>query len=168
MNSESERRLSMDELKKLNQRDLSMAAQTEKTVTVLESNWVSLIALSRRMADIQTGVLEKLDTLTTEAQLRSELHFLMEQTQELEKEYIESSNKILEDVRAELQSFGKQAGKVSEQLASDSSSLMTECRSQISEMKRAMKGYSIRLTVLSGAALGLLTILSSLLMLLRG
>ncbi len=59
MNSESERRLSMEELEKLNQRDLSMAAQTEKPVTVLESNWVSLIALSRRMADIQTGVLEK-------------------------------------------------------------------------------------------------------------
>ncbi len=92
----------------------------------------------------------------------------MEQTQELEKEYIEASNKILENVRAELRSFGKQAGKVSEQLASDSSSLMTECRSQISEMKQAMKGYTIRLTVLSGAALGLLTILSSLLMLLRG
>jgi len=39
----------------------------------------------------------------------------MEQTQELEKEYIEASNKILEDVRTELQSFGKQAGKVSEE-----------------------------------------------------
>ena len=168
MNSESERRYSVDELRKLNQRDLNVASQTEKTVTVLESNWVSLIALNRRIADTQAGTLEKLDTLTTAPQLRSELQYLMSETRELEKEYVEASNRILDDVRTELRSFGEQAGKVSGQFASDSSSLTKECRAQISEMKQAMKDYAIRLTVLSGAALGLLTILSSLVMLLRG
>lgn len=157
----------MDELRKLNQQDLNMASQAEKTVTVLESNWVSLISLNRRMADTQAGMLEKLDTLTTTPQLREEIQHLTSQTRELEKEYAEAANTILDDVRKELQSFGKQAGKVSEQLASDTSSLMRECRTQLSEMKQAMKDYSIRLTFLAAAALGLLTILSSLLMLSR-
>ena len=65
MSSPYDRKLSTDELKALNAKDLSAASEGERHITLTERNWTAVLRLLSRMCSTQDTILMTLDALLT-------------------------------------------------------------------------------------------------------
>ena len=65
MNSTSEQKYSLDELKRMNSRDLTAAGEGERHITLTDRNWTAVLRLLGRMCSTQDAILATLDVLLT-------------------------------------------------------------------------------------------------------
>ena len=127
MSSEYGRRSAAD--MRAAQRDmLSKAEAVQPTVAVMESNWNAMIASQRQQVDTLGDIMEKLDTLTTTAELRDfmgqQIWILQqhaEKTVQTMEEYQEamlhSADSLEKECQLAVKNLEKQAGSVSERFS---------------------------------------------------
>gem|GEM_PF-4948201 len=168
MNSESGGKLTPEELKRLNQRDLALARDAERQVTLAERNWAALTGLVQRLAQVQEELLARQEQLLTAGDV--ERHLIWQE---------ERNQAHLAQLRAEVEKFAGHAGSLSERFSSASDKLTSSTGSalrnmvqrterELTDLKDMVRSWLLRLTLLAAGLLTLLTVLSSLLMLLRG
>ena len=107
MNSKSEQKYSLDELKKLNSRDLTAAGEGERHITLTDRNWTAVLRLLGRMCSTQDAILATLDVLLT----RQDAEALLRQIEQ-------TTQTQLDDLNAEADAFAQQAGNLSEKYSS--------------------------------------------------
>lgn len=121
------------------QRDmLSKAEAVQPTVAVMEPNWNAMIASQKMQVDTLGDIMEKLDTLTTTAELRDfmgqQIWILQQHAEktvqtmeEYQKAMLHSADSLEKECQLAVKNLEKQAGSVSErfsQAISDQTTLM--------------------------------------------
>ena len=176
MSSQSDRRLSIDELKALNAKDLSTASEGERHITLTDRNWMAVLNILGRLCSLETNTQEALALLLTRPDVEELLNRIDRSTQTQ-----------LRSLRSDAESFGQQAGSLSERFSSDAERLVShtetslrtmenstestlremvrETNSQISDLIGSARMWLVTLGVVSIAAIVLLTVLFGLIML---
>ena len=83
MSSPYDRKLSTEELKALNAKDLSAASEGERHITLTERNWTAVLRLLGRMCSTQDTILTTLDALLT----RQDAEGLLNQIEQTTKQF---------------------------------------------------------------------------------
>ena len=123
MNSQSEKNLSLDELKMRNNKDLMVARDTERQVVVTEKNWEAVIRLLQSILSEQEKVPETLSVLLNREDVEKHLVALMQQNQ-----------KHREQLQAIAEQFELQVGNASEKFSSGSEMLVESTKKSLDSM----------------------------------
>ena len=111
------------------QRDmLSKAEAVQPTVAVMESNWNAMIASQKMQVDTLGDIMEKLDTLTTTAELRDfmgqQIWILQQHAEktvqtmeEYQKKMMHAADGLEKECQLAVKNLEKQAGSVSEKFS---------------------------------------------------
>ena len=111
------------------QRDmLSKAEAVQPTVAVMESNWNAMIASQKMQVDTLGDIMEKLDTLTTTAELRDfmgqQIWILQQHAEktvqtmeEYQKKMMHAADSLEKECQLAVKNLEKQAGSLSEKFS---------------------------------------------------
>ena len=128
MKSESEKRLSMDELKALNRRDLSTASEGERHITLTDRNWTAVLNL-----------LARLSTQQLETQAALALLLTRPDVEELLKQMDRNAQAQLRSLNAEVESFGQQAGNLNGRFSSAAERLVSNTEKELTSLTRSTR-----------------------------
>ncbi len=117
MSSESGRNYSLEELKRLNAGDLSVARQGERYIQVTERNWTAVLKLLERVSAQQLSLQAAFELLLTREEAQAQLS----------------------DLYTEAELFAQQAGSLSERFASSAEMVTTNARTSIGTMEDSAK-----------------------------
>lgn len=125
MNLQSEQRLSQEELRMRNSKDLMIARDTERLVTLSEKNWEAVIRLLESILNAQNASQQFQKTLLTATDVEQYLMNLSQQ------------NKLQqEQFRKTAKQFEIQVGNTSEQFSSASQDLTANSKAGLDLMTR--------------------------------
>lgn len=128
MNSKSEQKYSLDELKKLNSRDLTAAGEGERHITLTDRNWTAVLRLLGRMCSTQDAILATLDVLLT----RQDAEALLRQIEQ-------TTQTQLDDLNAEADAFAQQAGNLSERFSSAADRITVSTEKELTSLTRSTR-----------------------------
>ena len=113
MSSESGRKYSLEQLKRLNAGDLSAARQGERYIQVTERHWTAVLKLLERVSTQQLSLQAAFDLLLTREEAQAQL----------------------DDLYTEAELFAQQAGSLSESFASSAERLAERTQTSISKLE---------------------------------
>ena len=128
MNSTSEQKYSLDELKRMNSRDLTAAGEGERHITLTDRNWTAVLNLLGRMCSTQNAILATLDTLLT----RQDAETLLRQIKQ-------AAQTQLDDLNAEADAFAQQAGNLNERFSSAADRLTASTEKELTSLTRSTR-----------------------------
>ena len=112
MNSTYDRKLSTEELKALNAKDLSAASEGERHITLTERNWTAVLRLLSRMCSTQDTILTTLDALLTRrdaeellGNIERTMDLFAEQAEDMNTRFSASANTLVRNTEKSLQSM---------------------------------------------------------------
>ena len=131
MNSRSDREsstpeYSMDELKAMNRRDLTMASECETRVTLTEKNWSAVVSLLTRLCSMLDMILATLATLLTRPD-----------AEELLGRIERSTQMQLRQLHQTAEQFERQAEAINERFASDANALVQSTEKSLRAMENS-------------------------------
>ena len=106
MNSTSEKKYSLTELKQMNSRDLSAASEGERHITLTDRNWTAVLNLLARLGSQQLDLQTAVALLLTRPDVEELLNRIDSSTQTQ-----------LQCLNSEVESFAQQAGNLSERFS---------------------------------------------------
>ena len=128
MNSKSEQKYSLDELKKLNSRDLTAASEGERHITLTDRNWTAVLNLLERLCTMLLQIMAALDTLLT----RQDAEALLRQIEQ-------ATQTQLDDLNAEADAFAKQVGNLSERFSSVADRITVSTEKELTSLTRSTR-----------------------------
>lgn len=128
MNSKSEQKYSLDELKKLNSRDLTAASEGERHITLTDRNWTAVLNLLERLCTMLLQIMAALDALLT----RRDVETLLRQIEQ-------ATQTQLDDLNAEADAFAQQAGNLSEWFSSAADKLASTTETELTSLTRSTR-----------------------------
>lgn len=152
MNSQFDKTKSMEELKDLNRRDLTIAAQTEPCVTLTERNWKAVISLLNGLLLRQEQMEEIVGTLMTAGD-----------AEEVLRQIAASQTNLLKDLNQRVQSCTAQAGNLSESFSTGADTVTKASEKAIRSLTHTARTWIILTAVTSMASTMLLALLQLLL-----
>ena len=128
MNSTSERRYSLDELKQMNSRDLTEAGEGERHILLTDRNWTAVLSL-----------LARLSTQQLETQAALALLLTRPDAEELLKQIDRNVQTHLRDLNAEMEAFAQQAGNLSGRFSSAADRLASSTERELTSLTRSTR-----------------------------
>ena len=113
MNSTYDRKLSTEELKALNAKDLSAASEGERHITLTERNWTAVLRLLSRMCSTQDTILATLAALLTR----------------------QDAEELLNQIEQTMQQFAWQAEDMNTRFSANANALVRSTESSIRSME---------------------------------
>ena len=128
MNSTSERKYSLDELKQMNSRDLTEAGEGERHILLTDRNWTAVLNLLARLSAQQ---------LETQAALA--LLLTRPDAEELLRRIDRNAQTRLCDLNAEMEAFAQQAGNLSGRFSSAADRLASSTERELTSLTRSTR-----------------------------
>lgn len=128
MNSISERKYSLDELKQMNSRDLSTASEGERHITLTDRNWTAVLNLLSRLCEMLELVMATLASLLTKPD-----------AEELLKQIDRNTQTQLRNLNTEIRSFAQQAGSLNERFSSTAGKITSNAEKELASLTRSTK-----------------------------
>ena len=128
MNSTSERKYSLDELKQMNSRDLTEAGEGERHILLTDRNWTAVLNL-----------LARLSTQQLETQAALALLLTRPDAEELLKQIDRNVQTHLRDLNAEMEAFAQQAGNLSGRFSSAADRLAVSTERELTSLTRSTR-----------------------------
>ena len=128
MNSTSERRYSLDELKQMNSRDLTEASEGERHILLTDRNWTAVLNLLARLSAQQLETQAALALLLTKPD-----------AEELLRRIDRNAQTRLCDLNAEIEAFAQQAGNLSGRFSSAADRLAVSTEKELTSLTRSTR-----------------------------
>ena len=113
MNSTSEQKYSLDELKRMNSRDLTAAGEGERHITLTDRNWTAVLRLLGRMCSTQDAILATLNLLLTR----------------------QDAEKLLGSIEQTMDQFAEQAGDMNTRFCTNANALVRSTEKSLQSME---------------------------------
>ena len=128
MNSTSERKYSLDELKQMNSRDLTEAGEGERHILLTDRNWTAVLNLLARLSAQQLETQAGLTLLLTRPD-----------AEELLRRIDRNAQTRLRDLNAEMEAFAQQAGNLSGRFSSAADRLASSTERELTSLTRSTR-----------------------------
>ena len=128
MNSGSEMKLSLAELKQMNSRDLSAASEGERHITLTDRNWMAVLNILGRVSSQQLDLQTAVALLLTRPDVEELLNRINSSTQTQ-----------LQCLNSEVESFGQQAGNLNERFSCAAEKLVSNTEKELDSLTRSTK-----------------------------
>ena len=128
MNSGSEKKYSLNELKQMNSRDLSAASEGERHITLTDRNWTAVLNLLARLGSQQLDLQTAVALLLTRPDV-----------EELLKQLDRNTQTQLQCLNSEVESFAQQAGNLSERFSCAAEKLVSNTEKELDSLTRSTK-----------------------------
>ena len=128
MNSTSEKKYSLAELKQMNSRDLSAASEGERHITLTDRNWTAVLNLLARLSSQQLDLQTAVALLLTKPDV-----------EELLKQLDRNTQTQLQYLNSEVESFGQQAGSLNERFSCAAEKLVSNTEKELDSLTRSTK-----------------------------
>ncbi len=165
MNSRSDREsstpeYSMDELKAMNRRDLTMASECETRVTLTEKNWSAVVSLLTRLCSMLDMILATLVTLLTrpdaeellgriERSTQMQLRQLHQTAEQFERQVNQMNDRYTAKTSSLLRCSEESLQKLEGSTKNTLRDMTSETRAQISELIESARKWLTRLGMTS-------------------
>lgn len=141
MNSRSDREsstpeYSMDDLKAMNRRDLTMASECETRVTLTEKNWSAVVSLLTRLCSMLDLILATLATLLTKPDV-----------EELLGQIERSTQMQLRQLDQTAEQFERQANQMNDRYAAKTNALLRSSEETLQKLESSTKNTLRDMTV---------------------
>ena len=128
MNSVSEKKYSLDELKQMNSRDLSAASEGERHIALTDRNWMAVLNILGRVSSQQLDLQTAVALLLTKPDV-----------EELLKQIDRNTQTQLQCLNSEVESFAQQAGSLNERFSYAAEKLVSNTEKELDSLTRSTR-----------------------------
>ena len=149
MNSTSEQKHSLDELKRMNSRDLTTASEGERHITLTEKNWTAVLSLLGRMCSTLDMILATLTELLTRQDAEALLNSIEQTTQQFAWQAEDMNARFSANANALAQSTEKSLRSMEGSTESTLREMVRKTDAQLQELMGSARRWMTRLGIVA-------------------